>query len=193
MRGQRSSGEQIGVQVVAQIAQPLNLSCCRVFALCFRSARVEQFCNQFVMRSCLLALLLWPWFYRRVGFVLFFHRHLQKSALAIRHLTFHSTRTGRKAGQPVNSSVRLQWPQPQPVPNLAARQRADSVVSANIAKPRRFAAVRRALWIHARLSCAFVAAMNHNNISVLVLREINHCSLRLQPNPSVQRTRFAHR
>ena len=105
MRGQRSSGEQIGVQVVAQIAQPLNLSCCRVFALCFRSARVEQFCNQFVMRSCLLALLLWPWFYRRVGFVLFFHRHLQKSALAIRHLTFHSTRTGRKAGQPVNSSV----------------------------------------------------------------------------------------
>lgn len=84
--------------------------------------------------------------------------------------------------------VRLQWPQPQPVPNLAVRQRADSVVSANIAKPRRFAAVSRALWIHARLSCAFVAAMNHNNIAVLVLREINHYSLRLQPNPSINRT-----
>lgn len=84
--------------------------------------------------------------------------------------------------------VRLQWPQPQPVPNLAVHQRSDSVVSANIAKPRRFAAVSRALWIHTCLSCAFVAAMNHNNIAVLVLREINHCSLRLQPNPSINRT-----
>ena len=32
--------------------------------------------------------------------------------------------------------------------------------------------------------------MNHNNIAVLVLREINHCSLRLQPNPSINPDRW---
>ena len=75
-------------------AQPLYLSRCRVLSLGFRSARVEQFANQFVMRSRLLALLLLLWFYSRPGFVLFVHRHLQKSALAIRHLTIHSSRAG---------------------------------------------------------------------------------------------------